>query len=127
MKKYTPSAEQLFELIESMLDETLSKQNVVKVLDVMSKTGDSPKEIVKDLGLEKPTNGSSKFIEDAVKKHVRLDELISCWHMEEKKQRLLKCHIANIMNLTCGNATPKLILDIIKNNIPEEIKEKYND
>lgn len=108
------SAEMLIELLDLIADETISGKTAKDVLDEMIETKHSAKKIVEDNGLKQVVDMGAieKAVDEVVEKNSK-----QVAEYQGGNERLFGFFVGQVMKITSGKASPKIINDVLKKKL----------
>ena len=107
-------AEHLIQLLDLMVDNTISWKIAKQVFDMMFKSGKSPALIVNEYGLRQlsDTNALSAVVEKVLK-----DNISKVEEYKQGKEKLFGYFVGQVMKETQGKANPDIVNSIIKQQL----------
>lgn len=110
IEEFVINEKRLAELINLIINKTISSKIAKDIFEKMLDSDDNPKDIVEKEGLSQITD--TKFIEELVDK-VLSENVESVNDLKAGKDRAIKHLMGQAMKLSKGKANPKLVTDLI--------------
>ena len=113
INEFNVKPESLAELINLIIDNTISSKQSKEVFEKMISTGDAPKKIVKNLGMEQITDVS--ILRPMVVKLI--EENMETVEEYKKGRNVFNFFVGQVMKQTSGKANPGIVAKIFKEEV----------
>ncbi len=108
------TAEMLIELLDLMVEDTISGKIAKEVLDIMLETGQSAKQIVEERGLKQDSNEEeiNKLIDDIIQNNAK-----QVAEYKGGNERIFGFFVGQVMKASQGKINPKMANDLLKKRL----------